>query len=172
MTPIHRRSLSTLLILAASLITTACGSDTPSPAAASAQAQSSQDMSPAGLELRTLRIDAGETVHSFTVEIAKNAEEQARGLMFRTELADDAGMLFPFDPPRPASFWMKNTPIPLDIIFIRADGSIESIAANTEPYSLELIRSGETVAAVLEIAGGRAAALNIGPGDRLIDPLN
>lgn len=100
-----------------------------------------------------------------TVEVARTAEDQARGLMFRTKLQPDAGMIFPFEADRMASFWMKNTVIPLDIIFIRRDGTIESIAANTIPYSLDSVQSGEPVAAVLEIAGGRAAELGIAAGD-------
>jgi len=87
--------------------------------------------------------------------------------MYRTALAPDAGMIFPFDPPRPASFWMRNTYIPLDMLFIRADGTIAVIAANTTPLSLAPVESGEPVAAVLEIAGGQSAALGIHEGDRV-----
>ena len=76
-------------------------------------------------------------------------------------------MIFPFPQPRMASFWMRNTLIPLDMIFIRADGTIARIAAKTVPHSLEPVSSGEPVAAVLEIAGGRAAELGIGEGDRV-----
>lgn len=100
------------------------------------------------------------------VEVARSFEQQARGLMFRKSLADDAGMLFPYKAPQPVSFWMKDTLIPLDMIFIRADGVIARIEAETEPYSLERVKSGEPVAAVLEIAGGRATALGISEGDR------
>ena len=89
------------------------------------------------------------------------------GLMHRQLLAPDRGMIFPYDPPQPASFWMKNTLIPLDLIFVRSDGTIGSIAANTVPLSLDPIPSGEPVAAVLEIAGGRSAELGIGPGDKV-----
>ena len=85
--------------------------------------------------------------------------------MFRTSVAPGAGMLFPMSPPRPASFWMKNTLIPLDLLFIRADGTIARIAANAVPESLALIESGEPVAAVLELAGGEAARQGIAPGD-------
>src|SRR5690606_7146651 len=101
----------------------------------------------------------------FRVEVARTQEEQARGLMFRTSLPEDGGMIFPFDPPRPAGFWMKNTVIPLDMIFIRADGSIARIAEQTVPYSLQSVDSGEPVAAVLELAGGKAAAMGIAEGD-------
>ncbi|WP_053000733.1 DUF192 domain-containing protein [Sphingomonas sanxanigenens] len=111
----------------------------------------------------SIQTAAGE--HKFTVEVARTPEEQERGLMFRTSLAGDRGMIFPYDPPRPASFWMKNTLIPLDMIFIRKDGTIARIADNTTPESLEPVQSGEPVAAVLELAGGRAAELGIAEGD-------
>lgn len=101
----------------------------------------------------------------FKVEVARTPDEQERGLMFRESLAPDGGMIFPLGKARPASFWMKNTVIPLDIIFVRADGKIARIAANATPYSLDTIDSFEPVTAVLEIAGGRAAALGIAPGD-------
>ena len=123
--------------------------------------------SEAGLRLSALTVQSGDTVHEFTVEVAETADEQARGLMFRTELAPDKGMIFPFKQDRAASFWMKNTVIPLDIIFVRRDGTIESIAANTTPYSQEAVRSDGPVAAVLELAGGRAGELGIGPGDQV-----
>jgi uncharacterized protein len=102
---------------------------------------------------------------AFKVEVAQTPEEQTRGLMFRESLAPNHGMIFPMDPPREASFWMRNTVIPLDMIFIRADGSIARIAAETVPYSLIPVSSGEPVAAVLEISGGQAAALGIAEND-------
>ena len=85
--------------------------------------------------------------------------------MFRRTLGADEGMIFPFEPARPASFWMRNTLIPLDMLFIRADGTIARIAANTVPMSEEGISSGEPVAAVLEIRGGRSAELGISEND-------
>lgn len=124
-------------------------------------------LSEAGLRLIPLTISSKGKRHNFTVELAATTEEQARGLMFRTELAPDRGMIFPFTRERMGSFWMKNTVIPLDIIFVRSDGTIESIAANTTPYSLDPVESGEPVAAVLELAGGRAAELAIKPGDKV-----
>jgi uncharacterized membrane protein (UPF0127 family) len=152
-----------LMILAAAL--PAC-----SPAQTAANSAAAQDNSaaPDSAKLRTLTVRSGTKTHQFTVEMAVSADEQARGLMFRTSLADDAGMLFPFDRPRIASFWMKNTFISLDIIFVRPNGTIESIAAQTEPYSLDSVVSGEPVTAVLEIAGGRAAQLGIKPGDTVV----
>jgi uncharacterized protein len=105
---------------------------------------------------------------ALNVEVARTPDEQARGLMFRTSLPDDGGMMFPMVPPREASFWMKNTVIPLDMIFIRSDGTIARIAAETTPYDLTPVSSGEPVAAVLELAGGRAAALGIKENDRVV----
>ena len=125
------------------------------------------ERSAAGLEQAIVTIRSATGVHRFTVEVARSPAEQATGLMNRQSLAPGRGMLFPYDPPQPASFWMKNTLIPLDIVFIRADGSIARIAANTVPLSLEPVPSLEPVAAVLEIAGGRAAELGIAPGDRV-----
>lgn len=87
--------------------------------------------------------------------------------MFRQELAPDHGMIFPFDQVRTASFWMKNTYIPLDLIFVRSDGTIANIAANAVPMSLEPIYSEGQVGAVLEINGGRSAELGIQPGDKV-----
>jgi uncharacterized protein len=104
----------------------------------------------------------------FKVEVARSPEEQERGLMFRKSLANDAGMIFPMLPPRMASFWMKNTLIPLDMIFIRADGSIARIEPETVPQTLDPVSSGEPIAAVLEIAGGQAAKQGISEGDTVI----
>ena len=99
--------------------------------------------------------------HKFDVEVARTDAEQDRGLMFRTSLPENGGMLFPFAKPRIGSFWMKNTLIPLDMIFVRADGSIDRIAENTIPESIEPVVSGGEVSAVLELAGGTAARLGI-----------
>jgi uncharacterized membrane protein (UPF0127 family) len=124
--------------------------------------------SAAGLEQVSLTIRSKDKGTSkFTVEVARTAEEQTKGLMFRQSLAPDRGMIFPYDPPQPVGFWMKNTLIPLDMIFIRQDGTIANIAENTVPLSLELVPSAEPVVAVLEIAGGRSAELGIKSGDRV-----
>ena len=111
-----------------------------------------------------LTIESSGKTHRFTVEVAETGEQQAQGLMFRKTLAPDHGMVFPRDPPGDASFWMKNTLIPLDIIFIRADGTITRVT-NAKPLSLEPLPAGEPIAAVLEIRGGRAAELGIKEGD-------
>ncbi len=114
-----------------------------------------------------LAISGHGKVHHFRVELADTPAKQARGLMYRTGLDRDGGMIFPFPFPRDAAFWMRNTLIPLDIIFIRADGTIARIAANAVPESLDLIEAGEPVSAVLEIAGGGAAARGIVAGDHV-----
>lgn len=106
-------------------------------------------------------------VHHFTVEVAATEEQQQTGLMNRSELARDRGMIFPFTQPRIASFWMKNTLIPLDIIFVRTDGTIANIAANAVPLSLEPMGSDGVVGSVLELNGGQAAELGIEPGDKV-----
>lgn len=104
-------------------------------------------------------------VHVLDVEIAKTPEEQALGLMFRNELPDDRGMLFPYKTPRELSMWMRNTYIPLDMVFIRADGTIHRIEERTEPLSEKIISSEGPVTAVLEIAGGAASRLGLKTGD-------
>ena len=105
--------------------------------------------------------------HRFVVQVARTPAEQSTGLMYRKSLGPAEGMIFPYDPPQEVGFWMKNTLIPLDMIFIRADGRIARIAAQTRPLSLESNFSGEPIAAVLEIRGGRSAELGIRPGDRV-----
>ena len=113
--------------------------------------------------------------HVFTVERAATAAAQEAGLMYRTDLKPNGGMLFwPYPPdgsmPRLATFWMKNTPSALDIIFLRADHSIAHIAENAVPFSETMIPSVEPAAAVLEIPGGRAADLGIAEGDKVSWP--
>lgn len=139
---------------------------------AACQPQGSRlEQSVAGLDQVPLTITtAAGKVHRFTVEVAATAEQQQQGLMNRQSLGPDRGMIFPMDPPRDASFWMKNTLIPLDMVFVRADGTIARIEANTVPLSLEPVASMEPVAAVLELAGGRSAELGIAAGDRVSWP--
>ncbi len=108
------------------------------------------------------------TVYHFTVELAETPQQQATGLMWRKSLAADAGMLFPQQPPAPAEFWMKNTIIPLDIVFIGTDGKIISIAENAVPYSLRPLPSGGTVEATLELQGGITAKDGISVGDKVV----
>jgi uncharacterized membrane protein (UPF0127 family) len=125
------------------------------------------ERSPAGLDQVPLTIASKGKIHRFVVEVARTPQEQERGLMERQSLASDRGMIFLFDPPKMAGFWMKNTLIPLDMIFIKADGTIANIAENTVPLSLEPVVSTAEVVAVLEISGGRSAELGISAGDRV-----
>ena len=111
-----------------------------------------------------LAITSGDVVHNFDVEIADTDAKQSRGLMFRQELGDDKGMLFEFSAPKVATIWMKNTEISLDIIFIRENGEIVKIEHSARPQTLRSASSEAVVAAVLELAGGRAAELGLEPG--------
>ncbi|MET0588748.1 MAG: DUF192 domain-containing protein [Novosphingobium sp.] len=120
-----------------------------------------------GLPVAPLTVHRGNARLAFKVEVASTSAEQAKGLMFRTALGPDEGMIFPMNPPRPAAFWMRNTVIPLDIIFIGVDGRILNIAANAEPYSERPLPSAGEVKGVLELRGGRAAELGIVPGDKV-----
>jgi uncharacterized membrane protein (UPF0127 family) len=119
------------------------------------------------LPVETIRIDTASGSKSFQVEIAADVQSQERGLMYRRDLAPDAGMLFDFHNAEPVAFWMKNTPLPLDMLFIRADGTVSTIEPNAVPFSTDTIPSAEPVRAVLEINGGRARDLGIRPGDRV-----
>jgi uncharacterized membrane protein (UPF0127 family) len=125
----------------------------------------------AAQDLQPLEIASKNAVHIFGVEMAVTPEEQAKGLMFRRELPEKQGMLFDFHREQPISFWMKNTYIPLDMIFIRADGRILRIAESTTPLSEALVPSGGPVRAVLEVIGGTAKKLGIAPGDRVKHPI-
>jgi uncharacterized membrane protein (UPF0127 family) len=109
--------------------------------------------------------------HRFNIELAVSMAEQEQGLQFRKELASDYGMLFDFGDEEKVSFWMKNTYVPLDIIFIRGDGTIARIAENAVPLSLDSLPSGEPVRAVLEVIGGTSKRLGIAPGDRVVHPI-
>ena len=122
-------------------------------------------------ELQTLTIASRTGVHDFTVELAVTPEDTARGLMFRRELPEGRGMLFDFQRERETAFWMKNTYISLDMIFIRGDGRILRIAENTQPLSERLVPSGGRVRAVLEVIAGTAKKLGLAPGDRVAHPI-
>src|SRR5919107_6243484 len=103
----------------------------------------------------------------FQVEVARNDADRAQGLMFRRSMPADRGMLFDFGRVAPVAMWMQNTYLPLDMLFIRADGTIARIAPNTEPLSTRTIPSGEPVLAVLELNAGTATKLGIKAGDRV-----
>jgi uncharacterized protein len=115
----------------------------------------------------TIEIVSKNGVHPFSVELASNDAERARGLMFRKSLPEGQGMLFDFKHDGPVSFWMHNTYISLDMIFIAGDGRIVHIAENAKPLSDDLIPSGGPVRAVLEVIAGTAQQLGIAPGDRV-----
>lgn len=121
----------------------------------------------ATLRQEPLEITTAKATVKFTVEIADTEATRNRGMMYRKSLAPDKGMLFDFKTPREAAFWMRNTLIPLDIIFITQDGRILTIARNAVPHSEVPIPSGGAIRGVLELAGGRAAQLGIYPGDRV-----
>jgi uncharacterized membrane protein (UPF0127 family) len=127
---------------------------------------------PAGsASLQNLEIVSATGVHVFSVELASDDLERARGLMYRKELPEGRGMLFDFGTDQDIAMWMKNTFIPLDMMFIRADGRISRIAENTAPLSTKVIPSGGLVRAVLEVAGGTVKKLGISVGDRVAHPL-
>jgi uncharacterized membrane protein (UPF0127 family) len=126
-------------------------------AGASAHAQS----------LERVEIVTRSGVHVFDVELAITDEQRSKGLMFRRELPQGRGMLFDFGAEGPVAMWMKNTYISLDMLFIRADGTIARIAENTVPHSEATIQSGPPVKAVLEVIAGTAKRLGIAPGDRV-----
>ncbi len=109
--------------------------------------------------------------HAFQVEVVRNDADRARGLMFRTSMPLDRGMLFDFGKVAHVSMWMQNTYLSLDMLFLRADGSVARVAANAEPLSTATIPSGEPVLAVLELNGGTAARLGIRAGHRVEHPL-
>jgi uncharacterized membrane protein (UPF0127 family) len=129
----------------------------PTPAAAATHPVS-------GLEVIPLTVKAGGKTHRFRVEVAASDEAQERGLMFRTTMGADEGMIFPKEPAQQRAFWMRNTVIPLDMIFVGPDHKIVNVIANAEPYTLDSRPSAGPVIAVLELNGGRAAELGIGPG--------
>ncbi len=109
--------------------------------------------------------------HAFAVEIAATDAERAKGLMFRRELAVNAGMLFDFATPQPVTMWMKNTLLPLDMLFVAEDGRVVNIAERTVPGSLAAISSDEPVRFVIEINGGTASRLRLRAGDRVVKGL-
>jgi len=121
-------------------------------------------------EAHTLELVTAGGVRAIDIEVATTPEQQALGLMYRTELADNHGMLFPYEGERELSMWMHNTYIPLDMVFIRADGTVARIEVKAAPLSDRVIRSGEPVTGVLELAGGAAERLGLKPGDKVRHP--
>lgn len=125
----------------------------------------------AAQELQPLTIVSDGERHAFEVEIADTPQARAQGLMFRRSMPSDRGMLFDFGRVDMVSMWMRNTYIPLDMLFIRADGVIARIARDTEPLSERSITSGEPVLSVLELNAGVTERLGVEPGDRVEHPL-
>jgi uncharacterized protein len=136
---------------------------------AAALAQATGEPQPI-LDQEPLTIETATGPVSFLVEMARSPAEQSRGLMFRTLVPPGTGMLFLHDRPRPVSMWMKNTPTPLDMLFIDQEGTIESIARDTTPFSETVISSNGPIAGVLEIRAGEAERLGIQEGDRVRHP--
>jgi uncharacterized protein len=114
-------------------------------------------------EVLTLKTKTAE--HAIDIEIADTMEEKALGLMFRTSVPDNTGMLFPYGAPQDITMWMRNTYVSLDMVFIRADGVVHRIAARTEPLSEKIVSSEGNVSAVLELGAGAAERLGLKPGD-------
>lgn len=160
------RLVALLLPLAAIGACSPVGSGTASSRSAT-DAASAVRHPESGLQVIPLTVSSGGKEHVFQVEVAESPSEQSKGLMFRRSMGDSEGMIFPFDPPREASFWMKNTVIPLDIIFIGADHRILNIEAQAVPYSESPRISRGKAAVVLELNGGRAAELGIVAGDKV-----
>jgi len=154
------------LILSLLMVLPACSQAAqPSPTPAATQAATHPV---SGLEVIPLTVTtpAGK-VHAFRVEVARSVEEQARGLMFRNAMGAGEGMLFPYDQPRVLSFWMKNTVLSLDIVFIGPDRRVVNIAERAVPYSEASLTSDAPAIAVLELNAGRARELGIGPGAKV-----
>lgn len=120
---------------------------------------------PQNLEVMPLAVETEGGWYRFEVEVARTPKEQSQGLMYRENMADHQGMLFHYRFPQSVGFWMKNTYIPLDLIFIQPDGTIVNIARDTEPHSLAIINSVGWVTGVLELNGGLTEELGIAPGD-------
>ena len=121
-------------------------------------------------DTETLSVPTDEGVIELTVEIADTPARRARGYMGRTGIQPDEGMLFVYAQDRPISMWMRNTPTALDMIFLEADGTVESIAAYTTPFSEAIIDSDGEVRFVLEVLAGSSAKWGLEPGDRLTGP--
>jgi uncharacterized protein len=135
------------------------------PAAARAQTPEPTGPQPTLPREKLVIVSRGGTAHTFDVEMALTDQQQTTGEMFRTSVPADTGMLFVWKTPQDSEMWMKNTLVPLDMVFINADGKIRSIAENTVPQSLAVIDSHGPVLATLELQGGLTAKLNIKVGD-------
>ena len=126
---------------------------------------------PAAAAQDDLSVVTARGAHRFPVDVMRTRDELERGLMFRRQLAPDRGMLFDFGAPQPVTMWMKNTYLPLDMVFIARDGRVVSVKRDAEPMSEDIIPSGGDVLGVLEVNAGTAARIGVKPGDRVIDPM-
>lgn len=147
------------LVLSAVALAAACASTPATP----------PDLFPA-LQQAKLRVTTATGAHEFSVWIAADARSRERGLMFVRAMPADRGMLFMFEFPQEVAFWMKNTVLPLDLVFIAEDGSVLNVAASAKPYSLDPIESDGDALAVLELNGGVARKIGLKPGDRVALP--
>ncbi len=161
MSPIAR---ALALAGAALLLLTAPGMST---AAMAATASTGGGVPQTGLKTVPLTIQTATGKHRFTVEVAATPEQQQIGMMYRRTMAADHGMLFPFATPRVLTFWMENTWLPLDLVFIGADGRVVSVAADAKPMSRDPITSSGPALTVLELNGGAAARIGVRPGDKV-----
>jgi len=157
--------MSRTILLAIAATLAACSPQHAAEATPAAQAPATHPVS--GLPVIPLTVGTPKGKHSFRVEVATTDAQQAQGLMFRKEMGPDEGMIFPRDPVDVPSFWMKNTVLPLDIIFIGTDHTVLNIAANAVPYSLKPVGAVGMSSAVLELNAGRAAELGIVPGAKV-----
>ncbi len=139
------------------------------PVAVLAEAAGAEAEAPAKVEQLDIVTSSG--AHPLFVEVMRTEAERERGLMFRRSLPQDHGMLFDFDAERPVQMWMKNTFIPLDMIFISRSGKVVGLAENTEPLSERIISSGAPAAGVIEVNAGAAARIGLKIGDRIRHPL-
>jgi uncharacterized membrane protein (UPF0127 family) len=137
--------------------------------AAHAAAQADVQNPPGPTEPLTIITASGS--HKFAVEVMRKRAELEKGLMFRRSMPADHGMLFDFKKSQPVMMWMRNTYIPLDMVFIASSGTVVSIAANAQPLSDNIIHSGGAVLGVLELNAGTAARIGLKPGDKVVFPL-
>ena len=125
----------------------------------------------AQMPVETLKLVTASGEHVIRAEVARTNEQKALGLMFRKSVPEGTGMLFPYGAPQEITMWMRNTYVPLDMVFIAADGRVHRIEERTEPLSERIISSKGPVLAVLELAGGSAQRLGLRPGDRVVHPM-
>jgi uncharacterized membrane protein (UPF0127 family) len=145
------------VLVLASLVVAACSGATAAPP-------------PLNWDRGTLTVETKTGVHEFDVEIADEPGERERGLMYRTAMAADAGMIFQYDRPQIINIWMKNTVLPLDIVYVNERGTVTKVAPDAVPYSLDLITSESPVVAAVEFNAGTAARIGLAPGDTVRSP--